>query len=134
MKQLFSIIVIAGTLTIIIFNSCNKKDSVPDNIPVPAGSYQQSVNLNMVADTWVNSNHEIYTCTFQGVLGTTNASNNRTVMVYIEQGGQEIQISQRHITYQGNEMWATNSATDVTISYRCSSIMPFHSVSVRIAD
>jgi len=132
MKQLLSIMVIAGTLTIITFSSCKKEDPVSGRNYVAPPSYQPGLNLNLVANSWVNETHEIYTNTFQGVLGTANADGNRTVLVYLEEKGVEVHISQRHITFMGNEMWATNSATDVIIYYRSSAIMPFHSLNIRV--
>ena len=126
MKQLLSIIVI---LTIITFSSCKKEDYYE----APA-SHQQDMdlNLNLVANFWVNYTHDVYMDTFPGILGTANASGNRIVFVYIEEKGYKVQISERHITYQGNELWATNSATDVSIFYRCKTRMPFNSINIRV--
>jgi hypothetical protein len=127
MKQLLSMIVIVGTLTIITFSSCKKEDYY-----VAPATHQQDLNLDLVANSWVNYDHETYMDTFQGILGTANASGNRTVLVYLAGEGYKVQLSQRHITYQGNEMWATNTATDVSIFYHCKTRMPFNSVNIRV--
>jgi hypothetical protein len=134
MKPLLSMVVVAGSIIIITFTGCKKEDPSNANYVSPA-SYSPPppiLDVNLVANNWFNSARDVYVDVFQGVLGMSNASGNRTVLVYIEQGGKEVQISQRPITYMGNELWATNTATDVSIVYRCSTRMPFSSINIRV--
>ena len=136
MKQLLSMVVIAGTLATITFSSCTKEDPSdasfispvsysPPTTPVP-------VNLELVANNWVTFGPGIYVNTFKDVIASANASGNRTVTVYLQDNGKQEQISQRHITYMGNELWATNSQSDVSIIYRCSAPLPFKSLNIRV--
>ena len=134
MKPLLSMIVITGSIIIITLTSCKKENPSNTNYVSPT-SYSPPppiLDINLVANNWFNSAREVYVDVFQGVLGMSNANGSRTVLVYIEQGGKEVQINQRHITYMGNELWATNTATDVSIVYRCSTRMPFSSINVRV--
>jgi len=136
MKQTLSMVVIAGTLTIIALSSCTKEDPVPDSNFVSPSSYptpvfNPSTNLYLVANNWVRYGDQVYVNTFSGVLAGANVSGH-TVRVYVEGNGKEEQISQRHITYMGNELWATSSGTDVIITYRCFTGMPFSSLTIRV--
>jgi hypothetical protein len=136
MKQLLSIVVIAGTLTIITLSSCTKEDPSPATSYISPSSYtppaaQPSANFELVANNWVNYGPGIYVNTFKDVIASVNASGNRTVMVYLEENGKQTQISQRHITYLGNELWATNSQSDISIIYRCTTL-PFTSLNIRV--
>ena len=124
MKQLLSMVVIAGTLATITFSSCTKEDPSDASFISPS-SYSPPttpapVNLELVANNWVTFGPGIYVNTFKDVIASANASGNRTVTVYLQDNGKQEQISQRHITYMGNELWATNSQSDVSIIYRCS--------------
>jgi len=133
MKQLLSMIVIAGTLAIITFSSCTKEEPFSARIS-PSGyppSIQTSANFELVANNWVNYGPGIYVHTFKDLIASVNASGNRTVAVYLQENGKEEQISQRHITYMGNELWATNTQADVSITYRCTDL-PFTSLHIRV--
>src|SRR4030095_13603797 len=132
MKQLLSMLVIAGSLAFITLSSCKKEAPSSDVIHISSSSYpppasQPTVNLYLVANNWVNYEGQVYSNTFRGILGTANPNGDRIVTVYIVENGKEAQISQRHITYMGHDLWATNSKTDVTIVYRCSTSLPFAS-------
>jgi hypothetical protein len=134
MKPRLSMVAFAGLMIIITFTGCTKEDPSNANYVSPA-SYSTPpplLDINLVANNWFNSAREVYVDLFQGVLGMSNTSGNRTVLIYIEEGGKEVQINQRHIAYMGNELWATNTATDVSIVYRCSTRMPFSSINVRV--
>ena len=129
-------VVIAGTLTIIALSSCTKEDPVPDSNFVSPSSYptpvfNPSTNLYLVANNWVRYGDQVYVNTFSGVLAGANVSGH-TVRVYVEGNGKEEQISQRHITYMGYELWATTSQTDVSIIYMCNTILPFRSLNIRV--
>ena len=137
MKQLLSMVVIAGTLTIITFSSCAKEEPWSASAYISPSSYSPPtiptpVNIELVADNWVNYGPEIYVNTFKGVIASANASGNRTVTVYLQENGKQTQISQSRITYMGNELWATNSQADVSIIYRCSTKLPFTSLNIRV--
>jgi hypothetical protein len=136
MKQLLSMVVIAGTLTI-IFSSCAKEEpwhasaliSQADN-PPPT---QPSANFELVANNWVNPGGELYTNTFKGLIASANASGNHKVTVFLQANGSQIQISQvAPVTYMGHELWAINSQADVSIFYRCNAKLPFTSLSIRV--
>jgi hypothetical protein len=136
MKQLLSMLVIAGTLAIITLSSCEKED------PYPASSYvspsynspptSSTANFVLVADNWVNYGGQIYVNTFKDLIKSANPSGNRTVIVYLQENGKQIQISQTEITYMGNQLWANNSLSDVSIFYRCNTQLPFKSLSIRV--
>jgi len=137
MKQLLSMVAIAGTLAIITFSSCTKEDpaTAPARIApsiYPPAPIQPYANFELVANNWVNYGGQIYVNTFKGVIASANASGNRTVTVYLQENGKQTQISQRRITYMGNDLWATNSQADVSIIYRCSTKLPFTSLSIRV--
>ena len=127
MKQLLSMVAIAGTLAIITFSSCTKEEPVsarsPSSYPPPA--IQPPGTFELVADNWVNYAGQVYINTFKGVIASANASGNRVVTVYLQENGKQTQISQRHITYMGNELWATNTQTDVSIIYMCNTFNGF---------
>ena len=127
-------VVIAGALAIIMFSSCTKEE--PASALIAPSSYppapvQTSANFELVANNWINYGPGIYVNTFKDVIASVNASGNRTVMVYLQENGKQEQISQRHITYMGNELWATNTQADVSIIYRCTSL-PFASLHIRV--
>jgi hypothetical protein len=137
MKQLLSMVVIAGTVAIITFSSCAKEvpwspSALISQAGNPAPANQPSANFELVANNWVNSGGQLYTNTFKGVIATANASGNHAVTVYLQENGQQTQISQRRITYMGNELWAINSQADVSIIYRCSGKLPFTSLNIRV--
>jgi hypothetical protein len=137
MKQLLSLVVIAGTVTIITFSSCAKEEPWSPSALISQSGYpppaiQSSANFELVANNWVNSGGQMYINTFKGVIASANASGNRTVTVYLQENGTQTQISQRRITYMGNELWAINSQADVSIIYRCSTKLPFTSLNIRV--
>src|SRR4030095_1188340 len=99
MKQLLSMIVIAGTLALITLNSCKKEEPASDAIFVSPSSYpppasQPTVNLYLLANNWVNYEGQVYTNIFRGVLANANPNGDRIVTVYIVENGKEAQISQ----------------------------------------
>ena len=103
MKQLLSMVVIAGTLTIITFSSCAKEEPWSASAYISPSSYSPPtiptpVNIELVADNWVNYGPEIYVNTFKGVIASANASGNRTVTVYLQENGKQTQISQKTMT------------------------------------
>jgi hypothetical protein len=135
MKQLLSMIVIAGTFTIITFSSCTKED--PATAPITSSIYPPApvhpyANFDLVANNWVNYGGQIYVNTFKGVIASATASGNRTVTVFLDENGELTQISQRNYSYMGNELWATNSQADVNIYYRCNTALPFGSLNIRV--
>ena len=137
MKQTLSMMVFAGAVAIITLSSCTKEQPVSDSNFVSPSSYSppdasQTVNLSLVANNWVNYDSQVYINTFKGVLATANVNGNREVTVYVMDNGKEEQISQRHITYLGNELWATNTGVDVSIVYRCSGPLPFSFLNIRV--
>src|SRR5258705_8782434 len=99
MKQLLSMVVIAGTLAIITFSSCTKED--PATAPIapsiyPPAPIQPYANFELVANNWVNYGGQIYVNTFKGVIASANGSGNRTVTVFLNENGELTQISQRN--------------------------------------
>jgi hypothetical protein len=136
MKQRLSMVVIAGTLAIFTFSSCTKEEPSDSSFTSP-GSYSPPtiptpVNIELITNNWVNYGPGIYVNTFKNVIASANASGDRTVTVYLQENGKQTQISQTHITYMGNELWATNSQSDVSIIYRCSTGLPFTSLNIRV--
>ena len=134
MKQLLSMIVIAGTFAIITFSSCTKEDPATALIApsiYPPTPVQPYANFELVANHWVYYGPGIFVNTFKDLIASVNASGNRTVTVYLEENGKQTQISQRHITYMGNELWATNSQADVSIIYRYTNV-PFFYLNIRV--
>ena len=134
MKQLLSMVVIACTLAIITFCSCTKEEPVsarisPSSYPPPV---IQPGTFELVADNWVNYAGQVYINTFRGVIPSANASSNRVVTVYLMENGKQTQISERHITYMGNELWATTAQADVSIIYMCNTVLPFRSLNIRM--
>src|SRR5215470_419730 len=127
MKQFFSMVVFAGALTISL-SSCKKEDPVaspssfvsPSSYSPPAST---ASNLYLVANDWVNYGNQIYVNTFKGVL--PSMSGNRTVVVYAILEGKEVEISQTHVSYKGNQLWASASGVDVSIFYQCNTALPF---------
>jgi hypothetical protein len=135
MKQLLSMVVIAGTLTI-MFSSCAKEVPwhasalISQASPAPT---QTSANFELVASNWVNPGGELYTNTFKGLIASANSSGNHKVTVFLQVNGSQIQISQvPPVTYMGHELWAINSQADVSIIYRCNDKLPFTSLSIRV--
>jgi hypothetical protein len=136
MKQLLSMVVIAGTLTI-MFSSCAKEEpwhaSALISQPGDPSPTQTSANFELVANNWVNPGGELYTNTFKGLIASANASGNHKVTVFLQGNGGQIQISQvAPVTYMGHELWAINSQADVSIIYRCNGKLPFTSLSIRV--
>jgi hypothetical protein len=136
MKQLLSMVAIAGTLAIITFSSCTKEDPSDSSFISPS-SYSppaapQPGNFELVADNWVNFGGQVYVNTFKDIIASANASGNHTVTVYLKENGKLTQISQRNYTYMGHELWAINSQGDVNIYYRCNTALPFQSLNIRI--
>jgi hypothetical protein len=135
MKQLLSMAVIAGTLAIITFSSCAKEEPVssrisPSSYPPPV--IQPAGTFELVADNWVNYAGQVYINTFRGVIAPANSSSNRVVTVYLMENGKQTQISERHITYMGNELWATTSQADLSVIYMCNTVLPFKSLNIRV--
>ena len=129
--------IFAGAVTIITLSSCTKEQPVSDSNFVSPSSYSppdasQTVNLSLVANNWVNYGNQIYVNTFKGVLFSGNASGSRTVVVYAIIEGKEVQISQRHVTYKGNQLWANDSGLDVIINYQCNTTLPFSLLYIRV--
>jgi hypothetical protein len=136
MKQLLSMVAIAGTLAIITFSSCTKEDPSDSSFISPS-SYSppatpQTGNFELVADNWVHFGGQVYINTFKDVIASANASGNHTVTVYLHENGKLTQISQRDYTYMGNRIWATNNQADVSIYYWCNTDLPFSSINVRV--
>jgi len=134
MKQFLSMIVIAGTFAIITFSSCTKEDPVTALIApsiYPPAPVQPYANFELVANHWVYYGPGIFVNTFKDLIASVNASGNRTVTVYLEENGKQTQISQGHITYMGNELWATNSQADVSVIYRYTNV-PFFYLNIRV--
>jgi len=128
--------VFAGAVTIITLTSCKKEQPVSDSNFVSPSSYSPPItdaaNLYLVANNWVNYGNQVYVNTFKGVLPSTNSTGSRTVMVYAIIEGKEVQISQRHVTYKGNQLWANDSGLDVIINYQCNTALPFSLLYIRV--
>jgi len=134
MKQFLSMIVIAGTFASITFSSCTKEDPATAHIApsvYPPAPVQPYANFELVANHWVYYGPGIFVNTFKDLIASVNASGNRTVTVYLEENGKQTQISQGHITYMGNELWATNSQADVSVIYRYTNV-PFFYLNIRV--
>ena len=129
-------VVIAGALTIIMFSSCAKEEPWSASALISQSGYPPPppppANFELVANNWVNYGPEIYVNTFKNVIASANASGNRHVTVYLQENGQQIQISQRHITYMGHELWAISSQADISVMYRCNTKLPFTSLNIRV--
>jgi hypothetical protein len=136
MKQLLSMVAIAGTLAIITFSSCTKEYPTDSSSISPSGysppATPQPGNFELVADNWVNFGGQVYVNTFKDVIASANASGNHTVTVYLDENGELTQISQRNYTYMGHALWAINSQSDVNIYYRCNTALPFQSLNIRV--
>ena len=132
MKHILFMIVSVGTLTILSLSSCTKEEPSRFVIASSYPSTPSPANFELVAENWVRYGEQIYVNTFKDVIKSANASGNRTVTVYLQENGKQTQISQRYITYMGNELWATNSQSDVSIVYRCSTQLPFKSLNIRV--
>ena len=134
MRQTLSMMIFAGAVTIITLSSCTKEQPISDSNYVSPSSYSppisQAGDLYLVANNWVNYGNQIYVNTFKGVLPSGNAS--RTVLVYAIIEGKEVQISQTHTTYKGNQLWANDSGVDVMINYQCNTALPFSFLDIRV--
>ena len=135
MKRFLSMVVIACTVTIITFSSCAKEVPWSPSDLISQGTtppVQPSANFELVANNWIDAGGQLYYNLFKGVIAPVNVSGTRKVTVYLQENGQQTQISQRHITYMGNDLWAVTSQADVRIIYRCSGKLPFTSLNIRV--
>jgi len=95
--------VIVNLVTILILNSCNKADSIPDPPPPP----KPSITLYLTAYHFPASK-------FENVIPPGYA--NYSVKVYLVTNDKDIPINPT-IQYMNGSVGATITATDVIISY-----------------
>ncbi len=134
MKRILFGVVGAGALMIISLSSCKKSDVYP----VITTSYTQphflqSGSVDLVANNWVNYGGPIYVNTFKDLIAPVDGSGSRQVRIYlIDEKNRLKEISQGHINYMGNDLWAANTQVDVDVMYRCNGKLPFTDLRIRV--
>ena len=119
----------ASALIILSLGSCKKDNLASNDHP---GGTSQPFTLTLIANQWIKNVNGIYVDNFKGVIPASNAGNSN-VKVYLVENGEETQMNHSFISFMSNELWATNTQTDVTINYRCSApTLPFNSLQVKI--
>jgi hypothetical protein len=114
MKHLLFMVIIVGTLIISTLNCCNKSDSLPNqnqgiNDPKPP------MTLNLTTNRWEKKGDGIFVNTFTNVIPAGNA--NHLVKIYLVTDGKDALINQP-IRFMDGALWATNTQTDIAITYR----------------
>jgi len=130
MKRIFLTILSTGSL-IIGLTTCKKE--YPSAFTSPGGNIQitKPIVLHLVADEWINYGSEVYVSTFHGILANDNAMPDN-VNVYLDSDKQDTAINRTPVTFQGHQLWARVTTTDIIIGYRCEGKpIPFRTLNIR---
>jgi hypothetical protein len=115
MKRLLFTMIVASAM-IISLNSCNKDDSLPiPNTDTGTGSSDNSNTIALVTNHWERMANGVLVSLFPNVIPPRSA--NQSINVYLVSGDQVTPINQP-ITLMNGVLWATNTQTDLAISYR----------------
>jgi hypothetical protein len=130
MKRIFLTILTAGSL-VIGLTTCKKE--YPSPFTSPGGNIQitKPLVLHLVADEWTNYGSEVYVNIFHGILANANAIPDN-VSVYLDSDKQDTAINRTPVTFEGHQLWASVTTTDIIIVYRCEEQpIPFRSLNIR---
>ena len=119
---------IVSTLIIVGLSACKKETLSSGGYPPVPPPY----TLNAVANEWVTSGDGIYVSDIRGILSNTGFAGTKNVDVYLEDADQERLINHAPIVYYGHELWATTTATDVIVNYRCPADQPRPTLHLKI--
>ena len=131
MKRTILTTLIVSTLIIVGLSACKKETSSavpPSGYPAVASPY----TLNVVADEWATSGDGIYVNDIRGVLSNTSFTGTKNIDVYLEDTDEEMLINHAPVVYYGHELWATTTATDVIVYYRCPAYQPRPTLHLKI--
>ena len=131
MKRIFLTILTAGSLIVAGLTACKKE--YPSAVTSPGGNIQitKPIVLHLVADDWTNHGNEVYVNTFRGILATANAMPDK-VNVYIDSDKQDTAINRTPVSFEGHQLWARVTTTDIIIVYRCEEQpIPFRTLNIR---
>jgi len=111
---------LAGSIIVIGLGGCAKEKFTPfPSTPIGLTPPAQHVQVNLVADNWVNSGNGIYVNTFGGVLSNLPITGGNSLKVYVQDGDEVTVIGRSPAMFKGHEMWITNTRTDLALNYEC---------------
>ena len=110
MKRLLFTMIVACAM-IISLNSCNKDDSLPiQSTGTGTSSSNNSNAIDLTTNNWEAKGGGIFVNIFPNVI---SLKANQSVNVYLN--GKEIH---ERVPFMDGVLWATNTQTDVAITYR----------------
>jgi len=118
MKRLLFTMIIVSTMIISTLASCSKDDSLPVQTPggnTGGNSSSGQITLNLMTSRWDAKADGIFVNVFSNIIPP--AKPNPSVNVYLALNGTDLLINSA-IPFMGGQLWATNSQTDVVISFR----------------
>ena len=109
MKRLLFTMIVASAM-IISFNSCNKDDSLPiQSTSTSTVSSANPITINLTTENWEAKGNGVFVNIFSNII---SLKANQSVNVYLN--GKEIH---ERVLFMDGVVWASNTQTDVTITY-----------------
>jgi len=110
MKHLLFRMIVASAM-IISLNSCKKDDSLPiQSTGTPTVSSANPITINLTTENWEAKGNGVFVDIFSNII---SLKANQSVNVYLN--GKEIH---ERVPFMDGVLWATNTQTDVAITYR----------------
>jgi hypothetical protein len=130
--KLISNIIITSSIIMLSTVSC-KKDNPSNGVSSPPSAPPPpTLSLSLVANHWIRNGLGIYVDYFTNIIPTANVNGKSNVKIFLVENQQDIQIN-NSIHFMGNDLWATNSQSDVSINYRCDSTgLPFAYLEIKV--
>jgi len=102
---------IVASAMIISFNSCNKDDSLPiQSTSTSTVSSANPITINLTTENWEAKGNGVFVNIFSNII---SLKANQSVNVYLN--GKEIH---ERVQFMDGVVWASNTQTDVAITYR----------------
>ena len=122
---------IVSTLIIVGLSACKKETS--SAVSSSGTSVPPPYTLNAIASEWATSGDGIYVSDIRGILSNTSFTGTKNVDVYLEDTEEEMLINHAPFVYYGHELWATTTAPDVILHYRCGyQSLPFQILHIKV--
>ena len=130
MKRLFTLVLLACTVSMFTISSCKKDLQVPSVHTVGGDNAGTSpFTLNLKADNWIGEGDGLFVNTFRNIIPSRYYSQPKKV--YLLSEDREIQIN-HFISFMGGELWASVNGTDVILIYHCFGQRRFDYLNIKV--
>jgi hypothetical protein len=109
MKRLLFKVVMVNILIISTLNSCNKDDSLPVPAGGGGGSSDYAITMNLITENWEAKGNGVFVNIFPNIM---SLKANQSANIYLN----DKEIHER-VLFMGGALWASNTQTDVVITY-----------------